>query len=108
VVPPPSFRPPFALDRGTNGVSPDSFRFAIRKQLTSHLCMRLANRPKVPRSTRVSECTKVNRAESMVPVVLPVSATTLHALCNCLQELVPYRWLRGRSPAGALNKPPCA
>jgi hypothetical protein len=47
VVPPPSFRPPFALDRGTNGMNADSFRFAIRKQLTSHLCMRLANRPKV-------------------------------------------------------------
>lgn len=47
VVPPPSFMPPFALDKGTNGVSADSFRFAIRKQLTSHLCMRLANAPKV-------------------------------------------------------------
>lgn len=46
VVPPPSFMPPFALDKGTNGVSADSFRFAIRKQLTSHLCMRLANAPK--------------------------------------------------------------
>ena len=46
VVPPPGFMPPFSLDKGTNGVSADSFRFAIRKQLTSHLCMRLANSPK--------------------------------------------------------------
>ncbi len=30
--------------QGTNGQSADSFRFAIRKQLTSHLCMRLPNK----------------------------------------------------------------
>ena len=52
IVPPPSFRPPFALERGTNGQSADSFKFAIRKQLTSHLCMRAANKPAERRATR--------------------------------------------------------
>lgn len=52
IVPPPSFRPPFALERGTNGQSADSFKFAIRKQLTSHLCMRAANKAAERRATR--------------------------------------------------------
>ncbi|KAK9803401.1 hypothetical protein WJX72_006240 [[Myrmecia] bisecta] len=43
VVPPKGWSPPFALEKGTNGLSAESFRFSIRKQLTSHLCMRLAN-----------------------------------------------------------------
>ena len=43
VVPPAGWRPPFALDKGTNGQDADSFRFSIRKQLTSHLCMRSPN-----------------------------------------------------------------
>ena len=30
----------------------DSFKFAIRKQLTSHLCMRSANKPKGRQATR--------------------------------------------------------
>lgn len=34
--------PPFALERGTNGLSMESFRFAVRKQYTSHLCRRAA------------------------------------------------------------------
>jgi len=45
-------RPPFALERGTNGQSADSFKFAIRKQLTSHLCMRAANKTKRGRATK--------------------------------------------------------
>lgn len=52
IVPPPSFRPPFALERGTNGQLADSFKFAIRKQLTSHLCMRAANKPAERRATK--------------------------------------------------------
>ncbi|KAK9864104.1 hypothetical protein WJX84_004798 [Apatococcus fuscideae] len=43
IVPPDGWSPPFALDKGTNGQSADSFKFTIRQQLTSHLCMRLAN-----------------------------------------------------------------
>ena len=43
IVPPKGWAPPFALDKGTNGQSADSFKFSIRKQLTSHLCMRSAN-----------------------------------------------------------------
>ena len=43
VVPPKGWAPPFSLDKGTNGQHSDSFRFSIRKQLTSHLCTRLAN-----------------------------------------------------------------
>jgi len=52
IVPPPSFKPPFALEKGTNGQSADSFRFAIRKQLTSHLCMRLPNKQTGKQATR--------------------------------------------------------
>ncbi len=43
IVPPEGWEPPFALEKGTNGQSAESFRFSIRKQLTSHLCMRVAN-----------------------------------------------------------------
>lgn len=43
VVPPKGWAPPFALEKGTNGLSAESFRFLIRRQLTSHLCMRLPN-----------------------------------------------------------------
>ena len=43
IVPPASWRPPFALERGTNGASAESFRFLIRRQLTSHLVKRRAN-----------------------------------------------------------------
>ncbi|KAK9803314.1 hypothetical protein WJX73_000542 [Symbiochloris irregularis] len=43
VVPPKGWAPPFSLDKGTNGQHSDSFKFSIRKQLTSHLCTRLAN-----------------------------------------------------------------
>ena len=43
VVPPPSWDPPFALERGTNGMSAESFRFVIRRQLTSSLCKRRPN-----------------------------------------------------------------
>lgn len=43
IVPPPGWSPPFALEKGTNGMSAESFRFLIRRQLTSHLCMRLPN-----------------------------------------------------------------
>jgi hypothetical protein len=42
VVPPEGWAPPFALERGTNGANADSFRFAARRQFTSHLCMRAA------------------------------------------------------------------
>lgn len=38
--------------QGTNGQSADSFRFAIRKQLTSHLCMRLPNKQTGKQATR--------------------------------------------------------
>ena len=38
--------------QGTNGQSADSFRFAIRKQLTSHLCMRLPNKQCGKQATR--------------------------------------------------------
>jgi hypothetical protein len=34
--------PPFALERGTNGLGMESFRFHTRKQLTSALCCRSA------------------------------------------------------------------
>jgi hypothetical protein len=40
--------PPFALERGTNGLSMESFRFAVRKQFTSHLCCRAAPPPRAP------------------------------------------------------------
>jgi hypothetical protein len=40
IVPPASWNPPFALEKGTDGRIPDSFRFTTRKQFTSHLCMR--------------------------------------------------------------------
>jgi len=43
IVPPPSWAPPFALERGTNGACAESFRFAVRRQLASHLCKRPAN-----------------------------------------------------------------
>ena len=43
VVPPPSWDPPFALERGTTGQSAESFRFVIRRQLTSSLCKRRPN-----------------------------------------------------------------
>ena len=43
IVPPPGWAPPFALEKGTNGMSAESFRFLIRRQFTSHLCMRLPN-----------------------------------------------------------------
>lgn len=43
VVPPPSWDPPFALEHGTTGVSAESFRFVIRRQLTSSLCNRRPN-----------------------------------------------------------------
>lgn len=43
IVPPKGWAPPFALEKGTNGQSAESFRFLIRKQLTSHLCMRRGN-----------------------------------------------------------------
>lgn len=42
IVPPPGWDPPFALEKGTNGLSMESFRFAVRKQYTSHLCCRAA------------------------------------------------------------------
>lgn len=38
--------------QGTNGQSADSFRFAIRKQLTSHLCMRLPNKQRGKQATK--------------------------------------------------------
>ncbi|PSC70309.1 lysine-specific demethylase JMJ16 [Micractinium conductrix] len=43
IVPPPGWDPPFALERGTNGLSMESFRFQVRKQYTSHLCCRGAH-----------------------------------------------------------------
>ena len=49
IVPPDGWEPPFALERGTNGQSAESFKFMIRKQLTSHLCMRVANTGKATR-----------------------------------------------------------
>ncbi len=49
IVPPEGWEPPFALERGTNGQSAESFKFMIRKQLTSHLCMRVANTGKATR-----------------------------------------------------------
>lgn len=42
IIPPVGWDPPFALEKGTNGVSMESFKFATRKQLTSHLCYRSA------------------------------------------------------------------
>ena len=42
-MPPKGWHPPFALDKGTNGQNADSFRFSIRKQMTSHLCKRSPN-----------------------------------------------------------------
>lgn len=42
--------PPFALEKGTNGASMDSFCFGVRKQLTSHLCRRAAPPHASPRS----------------------------------------------------------
>jgi histone demethylase JARID1 len=48
IVPPPGWDPPFALERGTNGVSMESFRFQVRKQYTSHLCRRPAPAPPAP------------------------------------------------------------
>lgn len=44
----PGWDPPFALERGTNGVSMESFRFQVRKQYTSHLCRRPAPPPPAP------------------------------------------------------------
>ena len=43
IVPPKGWAPPFALDKGTNGQSAESFRFSIRKQPTWQLCMRSPN-----------------------------------------------------------------
>lgn len=42
IIPPEGWAPPFALEKGTNGANMDSFRFSIRRQLTSHLCYRAA------------------------------------------------------------------
>lgn len=39
-MPPEDFDPPFAIDSGCNGVNGDQFLFRVRKQMTSHLCMR--------------------------------------------------------------------
>ena len=39
---PAGFDPPFALEKGTNGLSMESFRFSVRTQFTSHLCCRKA------------------------------------------------------------------
>lgn len=38
--------------QGTNGQSAESFRFAIRKQLTSHLCMRRPNKHSGKQATK--------------------------------------------------------
>lgn len=43
IVPPAGWSPPFALSKGTNGLSADSFRFSIRRQPTWQLCMRSPN-----------------------------------------------------------------
>ncbi|KAL4448340.1 hypothetical protein ABPG75_005559 [Micractinium tetrahymenae] len=48
IVPPPGWDPPFALEKGTNGLSMESFRFAVRKQYTSHLCRRAGRAPPAP------------------------------------------------------------
>jgi hypothetical protein len=45
IVPPSGWAPPFALEKGTNGLSMDSFKFNVRKQPTSQLCYRSAPRP---------------------------------------------------------------
>ena len=42
VAPAAGFDPPFALEKGTNGLSMESFRFSVRTQFTSHLCCRKA------------------------------------------------------------------
>ena len=46
IVPPEGWAPPFALDKGTNGQSSESFRFSIRRQPTWQLCMRSPNASK--------------------------------------------------------------
>jgi len=40
IVPPAGWDPPFALINGTNGLSMESFRFEVRKQFTSSVCIR--------------------------------------------------------------------
>ena len=50
IVPPEGWAPPFALEKGTNGHSMESFRFLIRKQLTSQLCMRAAKHVQEPQA----------------------------------------------------------
>jgi hypothetical protein len=49
IIPPKEgWDPPFALDKGTNGIDAESFRFKIRRQLTSHLCYRMARTKPTP------------------------------------------------------------
>jgi len=61
IVPPPGWAPPFALEKGTNGMSAESFRFLIRRQLTSHLCMRL------PNTSRRRKAAASGRSVSFIP-----------------------------------------
>ena len=44
IIPPANWNPPFSLRHGTDGSGIDSFKFPIRKQLTSSLCIRKASK----------------------------------------------------------------
>jgi len=63
IIPPEGWDPPFALEKGTNGVSMESFKFSIRKQLTSHLCYRSAPLKATTTKSGAAEGGNVSNAE---------------------------------------------
>jgi hypothetical protein len=72
IVPPEGWAPPFALEKGTNGQSMESFRFSIRKQLTSHLCMRVPNTGRATKRAP-SRCPRAHPTPAAESLCLPSS-----------------------------------
>ena len=82
IVPPPGWAPPFALEKGTNGMSAESFRFLIRRQLTSHLCMRL------PNTSRRRKAAASGRSGLLCAVACTRAVWLLSLMQTCLQTCV--------------------
>ena len=106
IVPPPGWAPPFALEKGTNGMSAESFRFLIRRQLTSHLCMRL------PNTSRRRKAAASGRSGLLCAVACTRAVWLLSLMQTCLQSCLLSSaqpadfWgkvcLKGRCHAGTL------
>lgn len=89
-MPPPDFRPPFAIESGSNGIAGPQFRFNIRKQLTSHLCVR---RP------GFSGCTPAASDEEGSPVK-PNRGATASAAAPTPVAMAPSRMMGGGMRGG--------